>query len=203
MDFSIPNATPCILLPASPNAPLIAYDAHTLADLLPSRTTTTTSSSTTNTNNAAGLSEEAHAEYLHQFLRLVVDPGAIGSERMETYVKRAVQTLVGCVRKCGDVMGKNRIASRAGIVIMKVRASLVEELDPDVLGNGVGVNGGGNGSGGSIGLNGNGTTTGGNINGSVSGRTSPTLMRTWSRESVRSNNPGRTRGYSILASSAK
>lgn len=51
---------------------------------------------------------------------------------METYVKRAVECLVGCVRKCGSVMGKTRISARAGIVMFKVPASMVEELDPEV-----------------------------------------------------------------------
>lgn len=85
---------------------------------------------------------------------------------METYVKRAVQCLVGCVRKCGDVMGKNRVASRAGIVIMKVRASMVEELDPDVLLSG---------QEGSVDLDGV-----RNIR-----RTPSPVRRTWSRENVR------------------
>jgi len=50
---------------------------------------------------------------------------------METYVKRAVECLVGCVRKCGTVMGKRSISARAGIVMFKVKASMVEELDPE------------------------------------------------------------------------
>lgn len=118
MDFSLPNATPCILLPAGPDAPLIAYDAHSLEDML---------------NPSNSLSEAAHAEYLHHYLRLVVDPGAMGNQRMETYVKRAVECLVGCARKCGGVMGKTRIASRAGIVIMKVKSDMVDELDVESL----------------------------------------------------------------------
>lgn len=118
MDFSLPNATPCILLPASPTAPLIAYDAHSLADFL---------------DPSSSLSEAAHAEYLHHYLRLVVDPGAIGNQRMETYVKRAVGCLVGCARKCDGVMGKARVASRAGIVIMKVKSDMVDELDAESL----------------------------------------------------------------------
>jgi len=121
MDFSLPNATPCILLPASSNAPLIAYDAHTLADVLDPNCT---------------LSESAHAQYLHHYLRLFVDPEAIGNERMETYVKRAVECLVGCVRKCGNVMGGTRISARAGIAMFKVPASMVEELDPEVASGG-------------------------------------------------------------------
>lgn len=117
MNFSLPNAVPCILLPANPNAPLIAYDARTLADVL---------------DPNCSLTESAHAEYLHHYLRLVVDPEAVGNERMETYVKRAVDCLVGCARKCGSVMGKTRISARAGIVMFKVPANMVEELDPEV-----------------------------------------------------------------------
>jgi hypothetical protein len=111
MDFTLPNMVPTLLLPAAPHAPLIAYDAHTLADVL---------------DPASTLTEEKHAEYLLQYLRHVVDTREISGQRMETYVKRAVETLVGCVRKCGNVMGSKEIASRAGIVILKLPAAMPE-----------------------------------------------------------------------------
>ncbi|KAF8322724.1 hypothetical protein DL93DRAFT_2162844 [Clavulina sp. PMI_390] len=192
MDFSLPNATPCILLPAQASSPLIAYDAHCLSDILSA------------TSNSYTLSEDAQTEYLWQYLRLVVntDPatGGVASDRMDTYVKRAVRCLVGCVRKVGGVMGKSRIADRAGIVVMKVRADLVAELDPEVLlgsttagastvtlGNGVPIPGtSAAAANGGASANGAGSAT-------VTAPGSPTfstLSRTWSRESVRT---GRSR----------
>lgn len=116
MDFSLPNMVPCILLPATENAPLIAYDAHTLSDVVDSECTLTPS---------------AHADYLMEYLRLVVHSGSIGNTRMESYVRKAVECLVGCMRKTGQVMGKTRISARAGIVILKVPSSLVYEMDGD------------------------------------------------------------------------
>ena len=109
MDFTLPNMVPTLLLPAAPHAPLIAYDANTLADVL---------------DPACRLTEEEHVEYLLQYLRYVVDTLEISGERMETYVKRALEILVNCTRKCGSVMGTKEVASRAGIVILKLPASM-------------------------------------------------------------------------------
>jgi hypothetical protein len=109
MDFTLPNMVPTLLLPAASHAPLIAYDAHTLADVL---------------DPACALTEEEHVEYLLQYLRYVVDTLEISGERMETYVKRALEILVNCTRKCGGVMGTKEVASRAGIVILKLPASM-------------------------------------------------------------------------------
>jgi hypothetical protein len=114
MDFHLPNMVPCILLPAAASAPLMAYDAHTLADVL---------------DPSCTLSPSAHSDYLYEYLKRVVDPASISAERMDSYVKRAVDCLVGCMRKCGDAMGKTRISVRAGIVIMKVPSKLVHEMD--------------------------------------------------------------------------
>ncbi len=129
MDFTLPNMVPTLLLPANrTGVPIVAWDSVTLGDVLDEdgmesnlrekpqvrvnglseledSEDDASEPNPSSSSNRANLSIEEHASYILSYLETVVDTHAVSAERMNVHVRRAVECLVGSMRKCGGVMG--------------------------------------------------------------------------------------------------
>ena len=72
----------------------------------------------------ANLSIEEHASYILSYLESVVDSQTVSAERMNVHVRRAVECLVGSMRKCGGVMGGGALPSNQSTVSLNAGAGV-------------------------------------------------------------------------------